>query len=54
MVQPKPNIFQTHVKYLLVIATEINIVILGIAFKKVTRVDGKFVIIEFAHKIFAF
>lgn len=44
LVSPKPNVFQTHIKHLLVIATGINIAILGVTFKKVTGVDGNFFI----------
>ncbi|XP_027852690.1 nuclear pore complex protein Nup155-like [Aphis gossypii] len=41
LVQPKPNVFQAHIKYLLVLATGLNIAILGVTFKKVTSADGK-------------
>ncbi|XP_025209018.1 nuclear pore complex protein Nup155-like isoform X2 [Melanaphis sacchari] len=41
LVQPKPNVFQAHIKHLLVLATGLNISILGVTFKKVTSVDGK-------------
>ncbi|KAF0760027.1 nuclear pore complex protein Nup155-like [Aphis craccivora] len=41
LVQPKPNVFQAHIKHLLVLATGLNIAILGVTFKKVTGVDGK-------------
>ncbi|XP_060869105.1 nuclear pore complex protein Nup155-like isoform X2 [Metopolophium dirhodum] len=41
LVQPKPNVFQPHIKHLLVLATGLNIAILGVTFKKVTSVDGK-------------
>ncbi|KAL5232826.1 hypothetical protein ACI65C_000236 [Semiaphis heraclei] len=41
LVPPKPNVFQAHIKHLLVLATGLNIAILGVTFKKVTSVDGK-------------
>ncbi|CAI6369245.1 unnamed protein product [Macrosiphum euphorbiae] len=41
LVPPKPNVFQAHIKHLLVLATGLNIAILGVKFKKVTGVDGK-------------
>lgn len=48
LVLPKPNVFQSHIKHLLVLATGINIAILGVTFKKVTNVDGNFIIyVEF-------
>lgn len=40
LVHPKPNVFQPHIKHLLVLATGLNIAILGVIFKKVTSVDG--------------
>lgn len=42
LVSPKPNVFQPHIKHLLVLATGLNIAILGVTFKKVTSVDGNF------------
>lgn len=44
LVPPKPCVFQPHIKHLLVLATGINIAILGVTFKKVTCIDGKFII----------
>jgi len=41
LVSPKPNVFQPHIKHLLVLATGLNIAILGVTFKKVTGIDGK-------------
>ncbi|XP_015372250.1 PREDICTED: nuclear pore complex protein Nup155-like [Diuraphis noxia] len=41
LVPPKPNVFQAHIKHLLVLATGLNIAILGVTFKKVTSIDGK-------------
>jgi len=52
LVLPKPNIFQAHIKHLLVLATGINIAVLGVTFKKVINVDGNFIIVTFTHKIF--
>lgn len=49
LVLPKPNIFHDHIKHLLVLATAISIAILGVTFKKVTSVDGNFII--FINKI---
>lgn len=43
LVQPKPYVFQPHIKHLLVLATGLNIAILGVTFKKVTSVDGNFI-----------
>lgn len=42
LVHPKPNVFQPHIKHLLVLATGSNIAILGVTFKNVTGVDGKY------------
>lgn len=47
LVSPKPNVFQPHIKHLLVLATALNIAILGVTFKKVTSVDGNFFIAYF-------
>jgi len=44
LVEPKPNVFQAHIKYLLVLATGLNIAILGVTFKKVTGTDGNYII----------
>lgn len=44
LVQPKPNVFQAHIKHLLVLATGLNIAILGVTFNKVTGVDGNYII----------
>lgn len=43
LVPPKPNVFQPHIKHLLVLATGITISILGITFNKVIGVDGNFI-----------
>lgn len=40
LVPPKPNVFQAHIKHLLVLATGLNIAILGVTFKKVTSLEG--------------
>jgi len=44
LVQPKPNIFQAHIKHLLVLASRLNIAILGVTFNNVTSVDGNNII----------
>ena len=44
LVQPKPNVFQAHIKHLLVLATGLKIAILGVTFKKVTNVDGNYIV----------
>jgi len=44
LVQPKTNVFQPHIKHLLVLATGLNIAILGVTFKKVTSVDGNYIL----------
>jgi len=41
LVPPKQNVFQPHIKHLLVLATGLNIAILGVTFKKITGADGK-------------
>lgn len=41
LVPPKQNVFQPHIKHLLVLATGLNIAILGVTFKKITGTDGK-------------
>lgn len=51
LVLPKPNIFQAHIKHLLVLATGINIAILGVTFKKVTSVDGNFINFTFIQTV---
>ncbi|XP_050420634.1 nuclear pore complex protein Nup155 isoform X2 [Adelges cooleyi] len=41
LVTPKPNVFQAHIKHLLVLATGLNIAILGVTFKKITNLEGR-------------
>lgn len=45
LVQPKPNVFQAHIKHLLVLASGLNIAIPGVTFKKVTSVDGNYIVL---------
>lgn len=52
LVPPKPNVFQSHIKHLLVLATGLNIAILGVTFKKITGVDGNFFILKLVNKLF--
>jgi len=44
LVKPKANVFQAHIKNLLVLATGLNIAILGVTFNQVTSVDGNYMI----------
>lgn len=40
LVPPKANVFQAHIKHLLVLATGLKIAILGVTFKKITNLEG--------------
>jgi nuclear pore complex protein Nup155 len=44
LVKPKANVFKAHIKNLLVLATGLNIAILGVTFNQVTSVDGNYMI----------
>lgn len=46
LVPPKANVFQAHIKHLLVLATGLNIAVLGVTFKKVTNIEGNIIILS--------
>ncbi|XP_050544932.1 nuclear pore complex protein Nup155 isoform X2 [Daktulosphaira vitifoliae] len=41
LVLPKTNVFQAHIKHLLVLATGLKIAILGVTFKKIANLEGR-------------
>lgn len=42
LVKPKPNVFYQYIKYLLVLTTTVEIVVLGVKFTS-TKSDGKLI-----------